>query len=950
VGTGNKTAAQAGLDFGKSALSAAVNVGMGELGKGIMGSAGKEVIDAAGNVTIEGASGLLGRQGFGGVLARAAWTGAQTWTTGAATSAINAFHLDKDGALAWDSYAFAQGTLGVGAMASVAQSVAGSLTGGLLGLANSGKGQLIGFNEVQKQALAGFNSFAGSLVSAGVGYAMTGNASFNVLNSNDLGIGGGTGMFELSFGTDGLSGRLGMGGTDVSMGTVGTAMLGAWVWDRNSRIGSYCDANGLNANIALRAQYGYGNDAAMAQMDDILAGRAILRAGDFGDATTTAQTTLADGKRVVSIAGLGAGMSVDEQLKLAITLQHEAHRDGITGTEEEQRLETGSAVWAHSEMAAALMRDGTLGSRMAGLISSDTLLKNDVVAWFNTKMKMRAASTEEERKAQFDKYLADYVDGAYDSSADFWKLVIGADGATSWDWDGSYDFDLSALDKEKFKYKIGWAGLAAYDNDFSNGGLQILNSQIAEAVAGYKGASISLDGLLKQMAFINTFNQKANELEGSIANDESVDGASPDAEGIKESFALFAKELIALSGKSYINKKDYGEDLSANLYTLANGGYSPFENNGRWKITSRFGYRWRAGEIEAHGGTDYVVEGGRPWNIAQMFDGTLEYGYDTILGLFGCTTRTGKLPSWAEPDDITRFRFGHLGSDTVKTMIGLSLSPNVKLDYDEKNTKLYLGTAAGAAGPAVAAGMKIGVAGNSGDSWGMHTHTTFFRSDWSRVDSEWYFETIGIRFDESNPNHATSFLGGVAYHTPKAIDNHFLFDRSERYDGLQANREELLKRVASLHPELVAFIFGRIQAGIGEGPNKDWKTIDAFYKYAETHDMVKRDERGTDPYAAVNRVLNAKTEGGFLAILREAKSRRDKYFMDILNLGTPFATVKNNGAMKSKWSAFTSTSLYTWCVLYQQRLLEAQKRKEQIQAQYDAWLQHQIATYSVPAM
>jgi hypothetical protein len=72
------------------------------------------------------------------------------------------------------------------------------------------------------------NSLTGNLVGAGLNYAMTGEATLNVLNLSDL-TGGklNSGLLELHLGgEDGVSMSIGTGGTDISLGTIAGAMSG----------------------------------------------------------------------------------------------------------------------------------------------------------------------------------------------------------------------------------------------------------------------------------------------------------------------------------------------------------------------------------------------------------------------------------------------------------------------------------------------------------------------------------------------------------------------------------------------------------------------------------------------------------------------------------------------------------------------------------------------------
>jgi hypothetical protein len=118
------------------------------------------------------------------------------------------------------------------------------------------------------------NSLAGGLVSNAVSYGMTGSATFNRANIN------GVGLFELTLGNDGITSRIGMGGVDVRLGTIASAIRGGQNWGKNNAINAAANrANMENAATALRAQWGFGDEAAKEQLNSILSGDTRLAIG-----------------------------------------------------------------------------------------------------------------------------------------------------------------------------------------------------------------------------------------------------------------------------------------------------------------------------------------------------------------------------------------------------------------------------------------------------------------------------------------------------------------------------------------------------------------------------------------------------------------------------------------------------------------------------------------------
>jgi hypothetical protein len=373
VGSGNKTWQQAGLDFGKSLASAAVSVGMGELGNGIMGQgptamlddAGKAMVDAQNNVMMHAATGLMALgDTAGGILARTAWTGVQTWTTTAANSAINAFHLDKDGNLAWDANPFGVGAFGLGAISSVASSMTG------YGVTASLDTGVFGFYGALYANGKTLNATVGGLASAGVGYALTGNATFNVLNTSDFGWGN-FGLLEMSFGKNGFSSQIGMGGTNLSMSTLGSALKGLETWEVNARMAASGQTEASEYAAGLRTLYSAnqieGKETEAQLFDEILAGKTNITYDKNGK--QAAVTTLdANGNWLIT---LGAGSDAFRNgLGLGVILSHEAYRDGIVSEEVAQRMETDRAAISH--MQTAMLLEGTYGiGSIGGVISKE---------------------------------------------------------------------------------------------------------------------------------------------------------------------------------------------------------------------------------------------------------------------------------------------------------------------------------------------------------------------------------------------------------------------------------------------------------------------------------------------------------------------------------------------------------------------------------------------------
>ena len=133
--------------------------------------------------------------------------------------------------------------------------------------------------------------------------------------------------YMVHLGRDGTSMNFGTGGVNVSLDNIISAMQSAQVWNVNNKIDNYYkDNNEMDLRVAMRAQYGFGDDDQLAQLRDILDGNVEIRMGADGE--IAAETLIEYGMRIIEIMEYGDGLSREEQLRLAAILGHEAYRDG----------------------------------------------------------------------------------------------------------------------------------------------------------------------------------------------------------------------------------------------------------------------------------------------------------------------------------------------------------------------------------------------------------------------------------------------------------------------------------------------------------------------------------------------------------------------------------------------------------------------------------------------
>ncbi|MCL2440261.1 MAG: hypothetical protein FWD14_00830 [Treponema sp.] len=316
VAYGYKTLDEAGFNMGKTILSNSIS----SIGGGLFGGLSDKAFDLFDNTFYKVASKTL-------------MTGAQTASISLATSAINGITYTSGGNWGYNANIFNAGFNSL--YTNTLTSMAGSFVTTSLTALNTGfnSDKLDGFSNKNKQNLLKLNDLAGSLAGQGVNYALGNDFTLNVFN---LGIFGkeklSSGLLELNLGRSGVNMNIGTGGANVGINNLIASFNGAQVWNVNSKINKYIkeqgkeSGNGFVADIALRAQYGYGNNDQKNQLRDILKGDVLLNTNADGD--FYALSTRSEGKRIIDFAGYEKNMSREEQFRLAVILGHEAYRDG----------------------------------------------------------------------------------------------------------------------------------------------------------------------------------------------------------------------------------------------------------------------------------------------------------------------------------------------------------------------------------------------------------------------------------------------------------------------------------------------------------------------------------------------------------------------------------------------------------------------------------------------
>ena len=416
---GYKDFNEVAVSFGKTLLTNTVTSVAGGIFNGVGGAVAGETLSKSQLFFSKGLTkSLMGLadSSFSKIAIQTIMTGTQVATTAIATTAINGIYY-QDGKLRYNTDVFNKNywkEMG----ANVLSSMAGSFVTASLTAANSGFNfeKVEGLSNLNIKDQNNLNGLLGSLVGQGVNYAMGGDFTLNLLSTslfskNKDGVH--SGLLELHFGRNGTTMNIGTSGANASLDNIASAIRGAQVWNINTKINNYVknEANNFDAPIALRAQYGYGDSVQIAQLMDILKGNVIFNIDENGN--YYAETTRnGDGTKVINLSNSTQGLSVQEQYLLAVLIGHEAYRDGYVTSD--NSLETRTAVTAHTEMALRMIKEGR--------ITPDINLIKDIIAY-----------------NQGSDFFNRYVDASYDSSGDYWRVIMNENGYVDKVlWDNDY--------------------------------------------------------------------------------------------------------------------------------------------------------------------------------------------------------------------------------------------------------------------------------------------------------------------------------------------------------------------------------------------------------------------------------------------------------------------------------------------------------------------------------
>ncbi|WP_191015135.1 hypothetical protein [Treponema zioleckii] len=366
-----------------------------DIGKSLAVSAATNILGGASGVAGHAAKGIAG---VGGVALRTGISSASSVLTKATGSFISSGGDWK--AVKSDLNSFSD-------WGGIIASTAGAAVTNSLGEMSLGTGNIkvTGFNSAQIGEISSLNGLLGGIASSAVSYGLTGSATLNVARL------GGSGVLELTLGKDGVSSRLGTGGTDVSLGTLRASVAGAGNLRENWQINSVADSQSVAS--AMRSLYGFGDTAQKQLLDDLTSKKAVLHTGGTDG---TAETRLSGGVRHVYLSSETAS----DWAKAGIALGHEAYRNGVYDGEAGQLAETVSAVLGHSEFVRRLSQDIAYKNITENILSSNEQLRKDVLFYEHYMDALRSGDNSSVLQSVGE--IACNVIKNYEISGDYWYL------------------------------------------------------------------------------------------------------------------------------------------------------------------------------------------------------------------------------------------------------------------------------------------------------------------------------------------------------------------------------------------------------------------------------------------------------------------------------------------------------------------------------------------------
>ncbi|WP_132782302.1 hypothetical protein [Treponema sp. J25] len=253
--------------------------------------------------------------------------------------------------------------------------------------------------------------------------------------------------------------NVGIGGADVSLGTIAASIAGLDAWRVNAELWTSKELEAHKYTSAMRTLYSVGGAAEKALYDEVLSGKTNIAERRDGEYSAKTEAN-GDGTKTIYIGR--EALAKGSRFGLNVLLAHEAYRNGIDDGEVGQREETDRAVLGHIGAAYAL-------GQAYGIGAIGEALGKEVATY------LTALSTG--NMDDLARLLA-----SYDASGDYWRLR--KDGSLEYDGKADlYDEDgklmmrgengdiwmslIKFVGRDKAKELVGKSGQTIKDADLA---------------------------------------------------------------------------------------------------------------------------------------------------------------------------------------------------------------------------------------------------------------------------------------------------------------------------------------------------------------------------------------------------------------------------------------------------------------------------------------------------
>ena len=359
---------------------------------------------------------------------------------------------------------------------------------------------------------------------------------------------------------------------------------------------SYAQSHGKELSDTVWNNYVYGDwtqENTSARLASGLDQLELVEQADFTALTTSNGT----GGRLIQMVASG------NSYNNAITLGHESYRDGIIGTASQQSAETLAATTAHTQMALRMLGDG----------KKDQIQMTENLAMDITAYKLSQYLGD-------DSIFAGYVAKNYDASADYWKLMMYADGTHEITFDGKKELSIDYFDE---------AG----------------NKISTMKPAGQDMTDVGMAGALAKIIGF----ERAQEIMSGVSLD-NVDLYDDDT--LRDTLGMSDSEIFAARKAGKINLSKYTDSQKYNLVGEA--------------MMKRQGAQWnyQQKQWEQTGGISYTITDkylGEGKILAEV-NSTGQFEYSTVTAtvyrhpdswksIVAKTDENGNVTTWIRPDN-----------------------------------------------------------------------------------------------------------------------------------------------------------------------------------------------------------------------------------------------------------------------------------------------------------